>query len=245
MFKRDNIAALVAEFFGTAVLTIIVLTVSRTLGYPYFVAIAAGLTLMVLVSMLGKTSGAQLNPAVTLSLWSVKKIKTVQAILYIAMQCVGALLALRLFAYMTGSTANVERAAMDWKVFAAEAAGAFVFIFGIASALYQKFEGGRLAGAIGGSLFVGVLVASPASFAILNPAIALGVAWGTPYFVAPIVGGVIAANIYALLFAGEQVGLSSVAAKLSAGTAASKKPAPKKAKKTIKPTPKKKTTKRK
>ena len=65
MFKRDNIAALIAELFGTAVLTIVVLTVSRTLGYPYFVAIAAGLTLMVLVSALGKTSGAQLNPAVT------------------------------------------------------------------------------------------------------------------------------------------------------------------------------------
>lgn len=241
MFKREKVAALVAEFFGTAVLTTVVLTVSRTLGYPYFVGIAAGLTLMVLVSMVGSTSGAHVNPAVTLSLWSVKKINTIQAILYVAVQCAGALVALRLISYLTGSAANVERAAMDWKVFTAEAVGAFVFIFGIASAIYQKYEGGRLASVIGGSLFVGVLVASPASFAVLNPAIALAVVWSTPYFVAPIVGGILAANIYATLFAGDKFVLSTVNAKVTGKT--TKKASAKKAKKA--PAKKAKTTKRK
>jgi glycerol uptake facilitator-like aquaporin len=241
MFKREKVAAIVAEFFGTAVLTTVVLTVSRTLGYPYFVGIAAGLTLMIIVSMIGNISGAHVNPAVTLSLWTVKKINTIQAILYVAVQCAGALVAFRLLSYLTGSTTDVERAALDWKVFTAEAVGAFVFIFGIASAIYQKYEGGRLASVIGGSLFVGVLVASPGSFAVLNPAIALAVVWSTPYFVAPIVGGILAANIYAMLFAGEKFTLSTINARIGAKTA--KKAPAKKAKKA--PAKKAKTTKRK
>lgn len=226
MFKRENVASAVAEFFGTAVLTTVVLAVAKSqLGLPYFVGIAAGLTLMILVSMIGNTSGSHVNPAVTLSLWSVKKINTLKAVLFIVMQCAGALVAFRLFSYLTGSSTNVERIAYDPKLFIAEAVGAFVFIFGISSAVFQKYEGGRLAGAIGGSLFVGVLVASTSSAAILNPAIALSLVWGTPYFVAPIVGGVLAANIYSTLFAGEKFALQIKTTRIAGKSTKTKKKA--------------------
>ena len=44
MFKRKRLAMLVAEFLGTGILTLVVLSVQRSqLGLAYFVAIAAGL----------------------------------------------------------------------------------------------------------------------------------------------------------------------------------------------------------
>ena len=51
---------------------------------------------------------------------------------------------------------------------------------------------------------MGVIVASVVSNGVLNPAVALGIqSWGIEYFVAPLVGGLIGFNLYALVFAGE------------------------------------------
>jgi glycerol uptake facilitator-like aquaporin len=204
MTVRSKIAMLVAEFLGTGILATAVINVARSqIGIGYFVAFSAAITLGVLTLMIGSTSGAHFNPAVTIGLWTVRKIQTLQAMAYLAAQMLGGLAAWRLAQYFTGQKlTNIAGKSFDWKILIAEAIGTFVFTFGIASALYQKYEGAKLATTIGASLFVGTVVASLASNAALNPAIALAnQTWSRAYIFGPIIGSVVGMNLYALLFA--------------------------------------------
>ncbi len=211
MLTRKNVAMLLAEVLGTAILTFSVLAISKSaIGIAYFAAIGVGLTLSVLVMALGSTSGAHLNPAVTLGLWTLRRVNTLKALLYIVAQFVGALVAFRLYEYLTARTLeNIAGPEFAWPVLVAELVGTAIFGFGIASALLQKYEGGKLALTIGGSLAVGILVAGVASNGVLNPAIALGIqSWDKAYVIGPIVGSVVGMNLYAMLFAGENMLIS-------------------------------------
>ncbi len=213
MLSRKNVAMLVAEALGTAILTFSVLAVAKSaIGISYFAAIGVGLTLAVLVMTLAATSGAHVNPAVTLGLWTLRKIDTVKALLYIVAQFVGALAAFRLYEYLTGRTLeNIAAPEFAWPVLVAELVGTAIFGFGIAAAIYQKYDGGKLAMTIGGSLAVGILAAGVASNGLLNPAVALGVqSWDKAYVIGPILGAVVGMNLYAMLFAGDKA-LTSVA----------------------------------
>src|SRR5690606_37039534 len=175
------------------------------IGIPYFVAIGVGLTLSLLVLTVGATSGAHVNPAVTLGLWTLRKIDTVRAILFIVAQFVGAVAAYHLYQYLVGrSIDNITAPEFSWPVLVAELTGAALFGFGIAAALYQKYEGGKLALTVGASLALGILVAGVASNGVVNPAVALGLqSWDKAYVVGPLVGAVVGMNVYSLLFAGE------------------------------------------
>jgi glycerol uptake facilitator-like aquaporin len=94
----------------------------------------------------------------------------------------------------------------DWRIVLAEIIGTFLFTFGIAAAIYNKYEGGRQAAAIGASLFVGILAASFAANGVLNPAVAVGLnSWSVSYAVAPLVGSILGMNLYARLFAPAEV----------------------------------------
>jgi glycerol uptake facilitator-like aquaporin len=207
MVTRRKIAMIMAEFLGTALLTLAVLAVSKsTIGIPYFVAIAAGLVVATVTLTLGAVSGAHLNPAVTIGLWSVRKVKTVPAIVYIATQLLGGIAAYYLFTYLIGQTwANVP-AEFQGKVLVGEAAGAFIFTLGWASTVYQKLEAGKAAAVVGMSLILAVVVSSAGAGGIVNPAVALGVrswVWST-YILGPVLGAIIGFNLYGLLFASEK-----------------------------------------
>jgi len=206
MTLRSKIAMLMAEFLGTAVLTTAVINISRSqIGIGYFVAIGVGLTLSVLALGLVATSGAHFNPAITVGQWTIRKIGTLQAIAYIVVQFLGAIAAWRLNEYFTGTTlTNIAGKSFTWKVMLAEVLGTFVFTFIIAAAIYQGYKGGKLAAAIGGGLFLGIIVSTIASNGILNPAVALGAqSWGRGYIFGPIIGAILGFNLYALLFAPE------------------------------------------
>ena len=75
MFGKNKIAIIVAEFMGTFVLTSAVYAVIIQRLPALFVASAAGATLGLVVLTVGSVSGAHLNPAVTLGLWSVARMK--------------------------------------------------------------------------------------------------------------------------------------------------------------------------
>lgn len=204
MFSRKKVAMIVAEIMGVIVLTTAVYSMVARTSFPLFAGLAAGTTLAVLIHTVGAVSGAHVNPAVTLGLWSIKRIKTLQAIIYIAAQMLGGYLAWQLINYFLGSDIQSIAGKFDWKVLIAEAVGALVFGFGIASAVYQKYEGGKLAFTIGASLTIGILVASLASNGVLNPAVALGLqSMNWAYAVGPLVGSIVGMNLYALLFADE------------------------------------------
>jgi len=205
MQVREKVGMLLAEVFGTAALTLVVLAQVNAVGAvitsPWFVAASAGLTLAVMVLAVGKVSGAHVNPAITVGLWTLKKIPTSNAVAYLASQALGALFAFSLFQYITNSTLGNVAGSFDWRIFVAELSGTFVFAFGVASAVLQKLDGFAAAFTIGTSLMLGVLVATIASNGTLNPAVALGInSWSWTYAVAPIVGSVLAMNAYSLFF---------------------------------------------
>lgn len=204
MFGRKKIAMLVAEFLGTGVLTLVFLAVSKSsMGFPYFVSIAVGLVLVGLTLTLGSVSGAQLNPAITLGLWTVRRVKTIPALAYVAAQLLGAGAAYLLYTYLIGQKLQNGNTHFDSKILIAETVGTFIFALGWAAAAYQRYEAGKAAAVVGISLMLGVLAASIANGGLLNPALALGAhawVWGT-YVLGPVLGAVIGFNLYGLLFA--------------------------------------------
>lgn len=205
MFGQKKIAMIVAEFLGGGLLSLALYTILARTSFPIFTGLAVGVTAGLLVLMFGAVSGGHGNPVVTLALWTRSKISTTHAIVNIAAQMLGGLAAWGLIRYfMAHSLTSLAAPKFAWAPFFAEAIGAAVFTFGIAAAVYARAEGVRLAGAVGASLFLGVLVASLGSNAILNPAVAIGVqSWDWAYATGPLVGGIVGMNLYYLLFASD------------------------------------------
>jgi hypothetical protein len=107
-----------------------------------------------------------------------------------------------LFEYLTKLSGIHNTGTYSARILVAEVVGTFIFSFGWAAAIYQRFSLFNKAIAIGGSLTAGSLVASLGSAGFLNPAVALGLhqwGWGT-YVLGPVLGAVIGFNLYNLLF---------------------------------------------
>lgn len=135
MFGRKKLAMLVAEFLGTGVLTLVVLTVQRSqLGLAYFVALAAGLTVALLMLVFGAASGAHFNPALTLALWTARRVKTLPALLYIVVQCLGAWAAYGLYRYFVHTDVQQIHQAFSGRIMVAEAVATMIFALGWAAA---------------------------------------------------------------------------------------------------------------
>jgi len=203
MFRKNKLAMLVSEFLGTGALTLTVLSISHSqLSLSYFVATAAGLTVLLMTLALAGISGAVFNPAMTIGLWTVRKLRTMQALSYIIVQIAGGALAWWLFVYFTKLSGVHNSGAYSARVLVAEVLGTFIFSFAWASAIYQRFSLYAKAATIGGGLTAGALIASLGSAGIMNPAVALGIrqfGWGT-YVLGPVLGAVIGFNLYNLLF---------------------------------------------
>jgi glycerol uptake facilitator-like aquaporin len=202
MFSKRRVAALAAEFLGTGILAFIVLTISRSqIGIPYFVAIAAGLA----VAMLGVAlqRDVHLNPALTVGLWTARRVSTVKAILMIVAQLLGGLAAYSLYKYFSRGQMQQPPTTYEARILVAEAVGAFVFTFIAVGAAYQRLHWLVRAVVAGAGLTLGIMVASAASAGFINPAVALANnAWGwSTYVLGPVLGAIIGVNLYGLLFA--------------------------------------------
>jgi len=202
MFSKRKIAALAAEFLGTGVLAFVVLAVSRSqIGIPYFVAIAAGLALMLLG--LGLNRDVQLNPALTLALWTARRNSTVKTVLFVVAQLLGGMAAYALFKYFSQTPVQAMPTEFNSRILVAEAFGTFIFAFIAAGVAYQRQNWLVRVATTGGGLTIGIILASVASAAFLNPAVALAAnswVWGT-YVAGPVLGAIIGVNLYGLLFA--------------------------------------------
>lgn len=202
-FSKVNVRALLAEFVGTFGLAGAVLaSLNGAIAVP--TAVIAGLTLSLFVLSVGNVSGTHINPAVTLGLWSVKKIDNATAVGYIVSQAAGALLAGVAIQTLMGDSyinAGVDWFSdMNWQAFSAEALGMGVFAFGIAGAVHNKLDGMSAAWLVGFSLFIGIVFAATVSNGVLNPAVAAGIEsldWA--HLLGPIVGSVIGFNVYQAL----------------------------------------------
>lgn len=187
--------AYAAEFLGTLVLTLGV-GLSLTKGLPIATPLVAALTVMLFVYTVGAISGAHLNPAVTVGLWSMGKIAPRDALWYMAVQCAGASAALSLVRVLTGALPDGGVSATPL-VGLGEFLGTFLLVFGVSAVVCGKAPKDAAGLVIGGSLLLGILIASTVSNAVLNPAVALGIHSLSVYHVAaPVLGGILAAQSY-------------------------------------------------
>ncbi|HKG40156.1 MAG TPA: MIP family channel protein [Conexibacter sp.] len=215
-----GLPAFYAELVGTFLLVFFIcgfISVASAGGFDLAgLALAHAFILAVLIYALGGTSGAHFNPAVTFALWSIKKISTPNAIVYVICQCIGgilgALVVLLLFkdvgdAVNYGATAingEVLNNGSVWLGLLAEAIGTFLLMYAIMGLAVNPRGEAALAGlGIGLALGVAVIVFGPATGAGLNPARWLGPAVASGrfddfwiYIVGPLVGAIAAATAY-------------------------------------------------
>lgn len=203
---------LTVEAFGTGMLVIVaggadVLAQSNGHLVDHVARYAApGLLIMGLIYALGEVSGAHFNPAVTFGFALRHDLAWRDVPPYMAAQFAGALLAsAALYAVFRANVvlAVVQRGPTfaSWHAFAAEfvlSTLLLVVIFGTAA--QAKIVGSNAAIAVGGTIALCGLFASPISGAAMNPARALGpmiVAWSTRdwwiYALAPLAGAAVAA----------------------------------------------------
>jgi len=209
MKNKVAIKKYIAEVLGTFLLSFLVgVSIISFLPTPF----VAGLALMLGIYALGHISGGHFNPAVTLGLLSVKKISVEDSLYYIVAQIVGAFLAIILiknfFPTFTAALPNITSMDVFIKVFIAEIIGTFFFTFGIATVVYKKEHTALNGFIIGGSLLLGIVVASMlGSLGILNPAVALlvlGSSIHVIYLIAPIVGSIAAFSLYSYLVSNKE-----------------------------------------
>jgi len=207
MFTKARTSAVVAEFIGTFVLALAVLTVSKSsLNLPFFVSVTAGLVVASMMLLFGRVSGAQLNPAITLGLLSLRKVTALRAGGYIIAQLIGGLLAYYLFAYFSGQRWH-NASQFHAKFFVAEALGAILFSLAWSAIVIQRLESTKAAALVGFVLIVALVVMSSVGVVTLNPAVALGTrswVWGSTV-IGPIVGAIVGFQVYKLLFAPDLV----------------------------------------
>ncbi len=185
----------VAECIGTLALTSAVL-VSLRIPIPLIAPVIAALTLGLFVYSVGTVSGCHVNPAVTIGLWSIRKIQAKEAIAYIAAQVIGAVFAMGLFLWAFGPLPALTVAG-SLRIFTGEAVGTGILLFGICGVVYDKIPHAAWGLAVGGSLLLGILFASTVGNGLLNPAVMIGaqsISWA--YAFGPIVGAVLACQLY-------------------------------------------------
>lgn len=184
-----------AEYIGTLTLTLVVI-LSLAGIFPVTTPVLAAITLGLFVYSVGHISGTHINPAVTIGLWTIKKIDASDALSYIMVQIFGAITALILTMSMGISYEVI--AENNLMIGIAETAGMILFSFGIASVVFGNVHKAASGVVIGGSLFMGIAIAAlMGSNGVLNPAVAVGIkSFSLMYMFGPIVGSVIGMKLY-------------------------------------------------
>jgi aquaporin Z len=217
-----------AEFLGTFVLVLVgtgsAVIAGKEIGV-LGIALAFGLSVLVMVYTIGQISGCHINPGITIAMLINGKILTKDAIVYILAQCIGAIFASALLlTIMTGqpgyqvAPANLgaNGYGADYlggysmtSAFLAEVVTTFIFLMVIFGATSRKAPAGFAGIAIGLSLAMIHMVTIPVTGTSVNPARSIGpavVAGGTAltqlwlFLVAPVIGAVIAAIVWKYLF---------------------------------------------
>ena len=187
------------------------------------VALTFGLMITILVFVFAPVSGANINPAVTICLVVSRALDPITAICYIVMQCLGAMAgcglvkAVSSHAYTThGGGANSVNATFGTSgAVLAEILATFLLCFTVCAAVDGSdgsiIEDARskhtFAFTIGFAVFLAHLWLVPIDGTSINPARSFGAAvvhnkWDDHwvFWVGPIVGGILAALVYQILF---------------------------------------------
>ncbi|MDX6487123.1 MAG: aquaporin [Gaiellaceae bacterium] len=212
---RDVLRRSVAEFVGAFTLIFIGGGAGIVSGSDIVaVALANGLAIGIMVSNLGHISGGHFNPAITLSFLATRRITRPLAVAYWIAQFAGATVAaaiLRSLFTHDQFLAAVPHAGGfgAGKGFVVEIILTFFLVWAVfATAVDPRGAFKSIAGlAIGLTITIDVLMGGPLTGAAMNPARAfgpqlLGNFWGEGwiYYLAPVIGALIAALGYEYLY---------------------------------------------
>lgn len=200
----------IAEGFGTFVLTLVV-ALSFGGYFALQTPVLAALTVALFVYAVGHISGAHLNPAVTIGLWSIKKIDHKQMFGYFGAQFLGAIPAMYLAnsVYHLEDFFSVQYVTLNepTMVAIAEFTGMFLYAFLLGAFAYGRIEKGFSGIYVGSSLLFGIVIATMiGSGGFINPAVAFGFSFpfgidslSLIYVFAPLLGGVLGMQAYKYL----------------------------------------------
>jgi aquaporin Z len=174
--------------------------------------IAPGAVVMAMIYALGPLSGLHINPAVTLAFTARRVFKAVWAVPYIAVQLAGAICAALFLQFMfgdvvTGGNYPIAKPGGEWRSLVMETLLTAILVTVILNtATGYRSIGHNAALAVGATVALLGLFASPISGASMNPARTLGpdiVGWDFTgwwvYVVGPVAGAAIAVLVIALL----------------------------------------------
>lgn len=176
-------------------------------------ALAHGLAIAALVSAIGRVSGGHINPAVTVAAVVTGRMSLVKGAMYVAAQLIGALVGAALLLSVIPLADQGTLGAHSLNVDVAsglivEMILTFMLVFVIfATAMDPKGPGHLAPFAIGLTVMVNHFVGVPLTGASMNPARSFGPALATGewanhwvYWVGPIMGAVLAAIIYEVIY---------------------------------------------
>ncbi len=217
----DNVGkAAVAEFVGTFALIFfgagaIIMTGG---GDLVAIALAHGLAIAIMVSIMAQTSGGVFNPAIQIALWVTGKMPTARSAAYIGAQLLGAAAAAYLLKYMVPAAAfdsvkgGIPAVAPEialGKAVVIEAVLTFFLVWAVfGTAVDERGPFAKTAGfTIGLIITIDIFVGAAWTGAAMNPARWFGPALATNdwtnwwvWIVGPIAGGIIAGVGYWFLF---------------------------------------------
>jgi glycerol uptake facilitator protein len=226
--NAELVRRLLAEGIGTAILVLFgagsvvaALTLGDgTLDYAGLgmVAITFALAIALAIYAFGNTSGAHLNPAVTVSLAVVRRFPWSDVPTYVSAQLLGALAGAALIPAIFGGEAvdlgtgqtSIADGTTYVQAIVAEALGTFLLLTAImALAVDRRAPGGWAGLMIGLAVAAAILLIGPLTGGSLNPARTFGplvvstigggdTFWGDfpAYVIGPILGGVLAVVVY-------------------------------------------------
>ena len=180
------------------------------------VALAHGLTIMVMVYAFGHISGGHFNPAVTIPMWLTKRVTFLQAAGYLAAQLAGASMAgvllANLFPQVIHVPPHLGACALSSMTVAngilIEAILTFFLVTVIWGAAVDPRSPKSAVGlAIGLTVTMDILMGGHATGAAMNPARAFGPALASGfwmghsiYWIGPLLGGIVAGLLYENMF---------------------------------------------
>ena len=218
---NSSIKKYTAELIGTMVLVLIGCGSATIAGYyvqNVGIAFAFGLSVLAMVYTIGGVSGCHINPAITIAMLISRKISIKDTLFYILFQSIGAVIGAGiLYAILSGDSQysvavgglgqNRYSTYSLGSVLIAEIVLTFIFVLVVLGSTHERVPKGFAGIAIGFTLVLIHLVGIPIDGTSVNPARSLGPAvfvggqalsqlW--VFWVAPIIGGIIAAIVWKL-----------------------------------------------
>lgn len=214
----------IAEMLGTLTLVFIgcgsAVIAGEYIGFAG-ISLAFGLAVLAMVYAIGGISGCHINPAISIAMLAAGKMKARDAVLYIIMQCIGAILAAGILLAIASGRAGYSIAAngLGQNGYGAHSPGGYalgacliaeivltaIFLLVVFGSTSEKAPKGFAGVAIGFALAFIHLVGIPITGTSVNPARSLGpavFAGGAAlpqlwlFIVAPIIGALIAAIVW-------------------------------------------------